>query len=162
MMISREAMPTPSVTQSVCCRWLRYTPHLGRNSLGTSLSPSPRKSLICVEKMVSAMLTGEAHHYGVGNEFYHRAEVKQSEHHQYKACHDGSYRQTLKAIFGYDAVDDHDERARGAAYLHCAAAQSRHQEAAYDRGDEACRGAYAARDAEGYGQRHSYDACDDR
>ncbi len=55
MMISREAMPTPSVTQSVCCRWLRYTPHLGRNSLGTSLSPSPRKSLICVEKMVSAM-----------------------------------------------------------------------------------------------------------
>ena len=39
MITAREASPTPNVTGSIFPRLARYTPHLDRNSEGTSVSP---------------------------------------------------------------------------------------------------------------------------
>ncbi|GFI66686.1 hypothetical protein IMSAG192_00207 [Muribaculaceae bacterium] len=55
MITAREASPTPNVTGSIFPRLARYTPHLDRNSEGTSVSPSPKKSLIWVENIVNAI-----------------------------------------------------------------------------------------------------------
>ncbi len=55
VMIRSDTTPTARVGRSMLPRLDRYMPHLGMNSLGTPVSPRPKKSLIWVEKMVSAI-----------------------------------------------------------------------------------------------------------
>ena len=47
--------PTASVSQWVCPRLESRTPHLGTNSLGRLVRPRPKRSLICVVKIVTAI-----------------------------------------------------------------------------------------------------------
>ena len=53
--IDRVTIPTARVIQSILPRLERYMAHFGKNSPGMFLRPNPRKSLICVEKMVRAI-----------------------------------------------------------------------------------------------------------
>ena len=53
--MSSEMMAVAEVAMSILPMLRRYIPHLGRNSLGMSRNPRPRKSLIWVEKIVNAM-----------------------------------------------------------------------------------------------------------
>ena len=55
IIIPSDTAPTARVYGSIRLIFAKYTPHFDTKSLGTSVNPSPKKSLICVEKIVSAI-----------------------------------------------------------------------------------------------------------
>ena len=55
MIIARENRATQSVGMSIWSKFRRYTPHLPVKSPGRFFRPRPKKSLICVDRMVRAI-----------------------------------------------------------------------------------------------------------
>ena len=85
---------------------------------------------------------GEAHHDGVGNELDDRPQPEHSQQHEDDARHERGRQQSGLAVLLDDAVHDDDERPRGPAYLHPAAAEQRDDEARDDGGNDALLGRY--------------------
>ena len=55
VMMSSDTTEVHSAGSETLSKLVKYMPHLGMNWPGMSLSPSPKKSLICVEKIVTAI-----------------------------------------------------------------------------------------------------------
>ncbi len=55
MIISSDTRPVASVGRATLSKFLKYMIHFGMNCPGTSRRPSPKKSLIWVENIVSAI-----------------------------------------------------------------------------------------------------------
>ena len=98
----------------------------------------------------------------VGDELDDRPEPQGAHQEQYPAGQDGGDGQPLDAEVLDDAVDDHDEGARGPSDLHLAAAQQGDDKAADDGGDQAFFRTHARgdtkRDGEGQGDDADNDA----
>jgi hypothetical protein len=87
-------------------------------------------------------------------------QARESHHEQHEAGHEGRDREPLDPVLLHDAVDDHDERARGPADLYSRTAQGGNQEPGDDRGDQAAFGRHAAGNGERDGERQGDNAND--
>ena len=104
---------------------------------------------------------GESGHHREGNELDRAAQPGQSETDEDDAAHQRGDHEPVEAVALHDAVDDHDEGARGPADLHPRSAQRGDQEARDDRGVEPTLRRDTAGDRERDGQRQRDDPDDD-
>ena len=81
--------------------------------------------------------TGEAHNYGIGNVLDDCAKVEDAQKDKERTCEDRGYGKSGRTVLLNDACDNHDERARGATYLHARTAEERDDKPCYDSGDDA-------------------------
>ena len=125
---------------------------------GDVLQPQPEEVVDLGGEDGQGDTGGEADDDGVWDELDDRAEPEKPHQHQYQSGHQCGQGETFKPEAGDDAVDDHDERAGGAADLHGVATEGRHHEAAEDGGHKADRGAHAAGDGKRDGEREGHDA----
>ena len=88
-----------------------------KNSLGGSVSERPRKSLIWVDAISSAMPFVKPITIGRGMNFTARAEPGGRQHHQDHASHHRDHEQPGQAMLSDDVGDDDDERAGRTADL---------------------------------------------
>ena len=121
-----------------------------KNSLGGSPMPRPKKSLICVEAMSSAMPLVKPSTTGRGMNFTACPSPVTRQDHQDDAGHHRHHQQAGHAVRGDDARDDHDERPGRSADLDARAAEQRDEESA----DDGCVDARLGRDAGRDPERH--------
>ena len=132
-----------------------------RTRPGTAPIRRPRRSLIWLEKMITAMPAVNPVMTGYGMNLIAPPSRARPSTMRITPGHERRDREAVDAVLLDDAVDDHDERAGRAADLHPRAAQRRDQEPGDDRGVEAALGRDAAGDGERDGQRQRDDADDD-
>ena len=87
-------MAVAEVAMSILPMLRRYIPHLGRNSLGMSRNPRPRKSLIGW-KDSQCYARCEPDDYRVGDELDYGSKSEKSQGNEDESSHQGGYGQAL-------------------------------------------------------------------